>query len=272
MLAMAILDVTHHEDMSLHPNHDRESARDFRQSCYEVYVSARRGSSSPDDAQVPSPAHRRWMLRKYGAWLRAVPRDRPVLELGCGNGLFLRFLQEQGVADLTGVDISAEQVELAQASGIAAVQADAFSFLPSAPHKYAAVVALDFLEHFTRSELLDLLPLVHNALLPGGSFLVQTPNAAGLLSRQVVYGDITHMTALTPESLEQLLTMAGFEDVHFAETGPAPCGLKGRIRCLLWWTVRAVAAAVKRIESGKSQSLWTENMICWSRTPGGSAA
>ena len=117
-------------------------------------------------------------------------------------------------------------------------------------------------EHFSRNELLRLTPLLYAALEPGGRLLVQTANGAGLFARQVIYGDLTHMTVLTPNSLAQLLRPVGFADFGFYETGPIPIRVRGKLDVALWAGLKAVANTIRYIETGKRQAIWTENFIC----------
>jgi hypothetical protein len=123
------------------------------------------------------------------------------------------------------------------------------------------VLAVDVLEHLTRDELLRLAPLLYGALRPGGRLLIQTANGAGLLPGQVIYGDLTHMTILTPQTLGQLLRPAGFADFAFYETGPVPIRLRGKIDVALWAAIKALANAVRYVETGKHQAIWTENFL-----------
>lgn len=109
---------------------------------------------------------------------------------------------------------------------------------------------------------MELLPAIRERLAPGGTLLLQAPNASGLLPNHVVYGDLTHSVVLNPSSLEQLLRVAGFSDIAFFETGPVAKNLKGAVRVALWSAVKLAANAVRIIEVGRGQSIWTENMIC----------
>ena len=86
----------------------------------------------------------------------------------------------------------------------------------------------------------------------------------GLFPRQVIYGDLTHMTIFTPQTLAQLLRPCGFQDLRFFETGPIPLRLRGRLDVLLWRLVKSVANFVRYVETGKRQAIWTENFICLS--------
>jgi SAM-dependent methyltransferase len=105
---------------------------------------------------------------------RAIELIQPgadVLELGCGAGIpMTRALAAQ--RRVTGVDISATQVELARANVPAAtfVQAD-MTALEFPPASFDAVVAFYSLTHVPRDEQPELLRRISGWLRPGGVFL-----------------------------------------------------------------------------------------------------
>jgi len=240
-------------------------ANDFRPALYGRYVSAFKGQ-----AQLNSEPSLAWWDHKYLPLLDDLDRSAPVLEIGCGAGGLLAYLERRGFSHALGIDISAEQIGLARQRGVRAETADVFKYLggraasahESRQGEFAAILAVDVLEHFSRAELLRLAPLLHDALQPGGRLLVQTANGAGLFPRQVIYGDLTHMTIFTPDSLAQLLRPVGFDDFAFYETGPIPIRVRGKLDVMLWAALKAVANTVRRIETGKRQAIWTENFIC----------
>ena len=43
--------------------------------------------------------------------------------------------------------------------------------------------------------------------------------------------------------------------------------LRGRLDVLLWAAVKQVANAVRYVETGKRQAIWTENLICCAVKP-----
>ena len=188
-------------------------------------------------------------------------------EIGCGAGYFIDFLSGQGFQDVAGLDISAEQIELARARGVNATQADVFEVLPDRAGTYAAIIAIDFLEHFSRAELARLAPLIRRALAPGGRFITQTPNGQALHGGAVIHGDLTHLTIFTPRSLDQLLRTHGFVDILSMETALPGSRLGWPIRRALWSVVRQVANSVKRIEGVRSERIWTQNFICRAHAP-----
>jgi SAM-dependent methyltransferase len=229
----------------------------FRRELYRRYVSTFKGDlgTSAEPSFV-------WWDHKYLPLLQDLAPTAPILEIGCGAGGLLAYLERRGFSHATGIDISAEQVALAKRQGVQAIVADAFEFLADHEDHFQAIVAVDVLEHFTRDELLRLAPLLHAALQPGGRLLVQTANGAGLFPGQVMYGDLTHMTIFTPQSLSQLLHGVGFPELDFYETGPIPIRLRGRLDVATWTAIKAAVNLMRYVETGKRQTIWTENFIC----------
>jgi 2-polyprenyl-3-methyl-5-hydroxy-6-metoxy-1,4-benzoquinol methylase len=234
---------------------------DYRTTLYGAYVSSFKSQRAASASTV-------WWDHKYLPLLADLDRGAPVLEIGCGDGALLAYLEARGFANVSGIDIAAEQIQLARQRGVTADEADALTYLTGHPNAYAAILGVDILEHLTRDELLRLARLTYDSLVPGGRFVVQTANGAGLLPGQVIYGDLTHQTVFTPASLAQLLNQTGFSDLRFYETGPIPIRLRGKLNVALWFAIKAVANGVRAIESGKRQAIWTENFICSAFKPG----
>jgi SAM-dependent methyltransferase len=239
------------------------NTREFRSELYRQYVSGFKGLDGPTDAQS-FQSYLAWCRFKYGPLLAEVSREAPVLEVGCGPGHLLLYLLEEGFTRARGIDVSTEQVQIALERGLDAEVADVFDFLRRAP-KCQVVLAIDFIEHFYRDELLELLRLIYGVLVNDGRLIIQTPNGEGLFSRQVIYADLTHLTILSPSSLRQALHGVGFRDIRFEETGPVPKDVNGKGRLILWKVVKLVANLIRTIETGKTQSIWTENLICVAR-------
>jgi SAM-dependent methyltransferase len=231
---------------------------DFRARLYRGYVSTFKG----EPAELHGEGAFVWWDHKYLPLLADLDRSADVLEVGCGPGGLLAYLGRRGFSHALGVDISAEQIELATRRGVTAEQHDALAYLAERTERFDAIIAVDVLEHFTRDELQRLVERAHMALRPGGRLLVQTANGAGLFPGQVIYGDLTHQTIFTPESLGQLLRYVGFANLDFYETGPIPVRVRGKLDVALWTAIKAVANTLRHVETGKRQAIWTENFIC----------
>jgi SAM-dependent methyltransferase len=239
---------------------------DYRRKLYSQYVSALKQFQIHD-----AERHRAYQFRRYAynflPIIAGLNRDDPVLELGCGPGYFLEFLKTLGYKNVVGIDISREQLQLAREKGHRAFYADAFRFLKSKHDSYSLILAVDLVEHFEKSELMRLFPMIFRSLRKGGMLAIQTPNGGGLFPGEIVYGDLTHLTIFTENSLRQILTLFGFGDIHFKEADPIADTVGGRIRRLLWRMVKLVVRMIRQIEVRSAPNLLTENMICWSVKP-----
>ena len=102
---------------------------------------------------------------------RELPPDAAVLDLGCGAGVpVTRWLAQRFW--VTGVDLSARQLELARQHAPAAnlLKVD-MTDLSLEPKSFDAVVALHSIIHVPRTEHRSLLGKIHHWLKPGGVFL-----------------------------------------------------------------------------------------------------
>ncbi|OGU16513.1 MAG: hypothetical protein A2X63_04930 [Ignavibacteria bacterium GWA2_35_8] len=210
-------------------------------------------------------------VKEYWSWCdyhfkpmfsKILPEDS-ILDIGCGPGYFMKYLENLGYKNLHGIDVSPEQCEIAKSLNLQVFCNDVFEFLTGKENNYSAIIAIDFIEHFTKNEILKLLPLISKALKKDGIFVIQTPNGQGLFPGQVIYGDLTHFTIFAEDSLRQFLRLTGFTDIKIKESGPAPNSLEGRMRHFLWDIIRAFIRIVRQIEAKNSSRLYTENIICW---------
>ena len=101
-----------------------------------------------------------------------VPQGAAVLDLGCGAGVPVTlWLTNSGFA-VTGVDVSARQLELARSNVPTAtfIKAD-MTEVTFAPHTFDAVVAFHSIIHVPRTEHSALLESIHRWLKPSGVIL-----------------------------------------------------------------------------------------------------
>jgi SAM-dependent methyltransferase len=195
---------------------------------------------------------RPYLERLVARWIPP-DRDQRILEIGCGWGAFLAVLREAGYRDLGGVDASPEQVAAAHALGLDFVREGALlDRLRATPDGSCdVVIAFDVLEHFTRAEALDLGDEIHRVLRAGGRLLLHVPNAEGIFPGRVLYGDLTHETAYTRQSLQQLLSVCGFARISFAEDVPVVHGAKSALRFVLWKLFRTFFRLIHAAETGE---------------------
>jgi len=107
-------------------------------------------------------------------------KGRKVLEIGCGNGIYLDILARMG-AQVSGQDISAEYVKDALANLKenkieADIKVGDAGKLLFDDNYFDAVFAADFLEHVTHGQKNKIFSEVFRVLKPGGALVIKTPN------------------------------------------------------------------------------------------------
>ena len=137
---------------------------DYRKGLYDRYVSAFKSSDTGARPDGASDSYMRWARSKILPLLCDVDRNRPVLDLGCGFGLMLELLREDGFTAIEGLDISEEMVSLARGRDLAVSCGDVFEVLTNEQRTFGAIIALDFVEHFRKDELLEMMKLLRDRL------------------------------------------------------------------------------------------------------------
>lgn len=206
--------------------------------------------SSPEGLLVGEPVFRR-------RYLPLLPADRQaaILEIGCGCGEFLYFLQREGFQNTKGVDLDAEQVSRGQQLGVRHLETgDAKVVLLNSARTFDCIVAIDVLEHVPKGQLVEFVNLARQSLRPGGRFICQVPNLAAFY-HPLFYMDFTHETPFTERSLRQALQMAGFSNIHVRPAGPVAHGLKSGLRAVLWRGLNLVFRFVVTVEAGPQAGL-----------------
>jgi len=231
----------------------------YRDKFYSKYASAHAanlyGSEADGEAQ-------------YSAWDwyfgEFLPEDKSaeILDAGCGQGGFVKYLYDRDFKNSKGIDISPEQVAAAKKQGIRGVELGNLSeFLPKNKNKYDLIFARDVLEHFSKNEALGFAEDVFGSLKAGGAFVIQTVNAENLLWGRLRHGDFTHELAFTKESVGQLLRVAGFKDISVFSQRPVPHGIVSAARAGLWMIFEYFLRAYLLVETGSGKGIFTQNLI-----------
>jgi 2-polyprenyl-3-methyl-5-hydroxy-6-metoxy-1,4-benzoquinol methylase len=224
----------------------------YRQRIYQRYASVfKAGTAAVDEAAID---HWGGTYDVYLAGWLPESRNAAIVDVACGPGWLLRFFVRRGYRDVHGVDVSAEQVELARHHAAQVEVGDLVTFLRARPRHFDLLTGLDIVEHFTKDEVLDFLDACHGALRPGGRIVLQTPNGQSPFAGAVRYGDFTHETCFTPPLLAQLLELTGFTAVECRECGPVPRGVASRLRIALWRVIRQLLRLWNLAETGSAGS------------------
>jgi 2-polyprenyl-3-methyl-5-hydroxy-6-metoxy-1,4-benzoquinol methylase len=189
-------------------------------------------------------------------------KQAAILDVGCGDGNLVYWLQQKGYDQVQGVDVSVEQIERGLGLGIKnLIVDDLMGFLIDRENEYDLIIARDVFEHFTRQEFFEALLIIKKSLSNDGKLLIQVPNGEGLHYTSIFFGDVTHEMSYTLSSLRQLIMAAGFNRVRVFPINPYPKGIKGLIRSILWKYKVLVTRFWQMVERGSSSGLFTANLL-----------
>jgi len=198
--------------------------------CGHVYLSPRPSGDDldliyPSDyyafhtggSSVVAGLRRRWEGAKVELYRSLVGSGpRRILDVGCGDGRFLGLLRDFGSPEweLVGVDFDPKVVESCRAQGFEAFASRMEDFREG-EGSYDAVVMLQLIEHV--EDPVEICRRVNALLRPGGHFIVETPNLAGLDYRGFRgrwwghYHFPRHWNLFTTDALHRMLREQGFE-------------------------------------------------------------
>ena len=160
---------------------------------------------------------------RVAAYLPYFEGASDVLDVGCGRGEFLDLLRERGVS-ATGVDINHDMVELCRARGLEVVQGDALVHLEQLDDgALGGLFAAQVVEHLEPSRLLAFIDAAHRKLRSGAPLALETINVASWSAFFRSYvRDITHVRPVHPETLQFLVSTAGFRNAQIVYRSPYP--------------------------------------------------
>ncbi len=176
--------------------------------------------------------YRRTVLRDHLSFVSRALRSAgggPVVDFGCGGGLFLGMLRERG-ASVLGMDFSVTALRVAWLThGVPSV-CGSLKDAPLPPASCAAITMFHVLEHLENPA--EYLKAARDLLRPEGRLIVQVPNAACwqflLLGESWSGLDVPrHLLNFRAPDLESLLDFCGFEVVRrkFFSLRDNPAGL-----------------------------------------------
>ncbi len=229
----------------------------MRDRLYEVYVSTHlnhlRETNFAKDARL-----------FHAIYLSHLPtnRHKNILEVGCGIGSFLWFLQREEYTNAYGIDFGPEQIARARSMQLPVEQAEALGFLAAHPGAYDCICGFDVLEHFPSEDVVKFLDLAYDALKLEGRLILRVPNGETLLGTRYRYMDFTHKLAFTAASISQVLRVAGFRTINCYPLEPHVHGISSAVRWTLWQGIKLLLRFYLLVEQGHPGSgILTANLL-----------
>jgi SAM-dependent methyltransferase len=122
-----------------------------------------------------------------------LPVNVKALEIGFGNGAFLRYAQRMGW-DICGTEVNEALVSIALQSGFnVSHTADLLQF---SDNSFDLLVAFDVLEHIPQDDLPKFFSEVKRILKIDGFFIARFPNGDSPLGLMHQNSDVTHVTTI----------------------------------------------------------------------------
>jgi 2-polyprenyl-3-methyl-5-hydroxy-6-metoxy-1,4-benzoquinol methylase len=103
-----------------------------------------------------------------------INNNEKVLEVGAGDGWFMKQLRKQGVEEITGLELNAAAIEKIKEAGFKAFCETIQSYANSHPHEYDVVCYFQVLEHITKVK--SFIDASLKALKKGGHLIISVPN------------------------------------------------------------------------------------------------
>jgi SAM-dependent methyltransferase len=201
------------------------------------------GFDSRQEAAYASRTYARFLPRV----LSNLPDRDGAVDIGTGDGSFLRELLAAGFNNVTGIEPSIAPIEAAEPSIRPLIRHDIFRADSFAPESLSLITCFQTIEHL--SDPLSFCQAARQALKPGGGLFLIGHNrralSAKVLGRKSPIFDIEHLQLFSRVSIHHLLAKAGFSRVevmtvfnryplqYWARLFPFPAGSKQRILKIL---------------------------------------
>jgi SAM-dependent methyltransferase len=203
--------------------------------------------------------------KNYRRWL---PDDRqaPILDIGCGQGDFVRYAHSLGYRNITAVDRDPEAIAaLNHLHGVTAVALNIGEELPPAlAGPWALIVAKQMIYYLDRRQAPSLLRSLSQALSRDGRVIVEVFNGALLSSRFTQAKDPGILTSYTELGLERLLASAGLK-VESIKGAVIDASLSYRLARSAWHRLYRLLLIMDRGRDQELPRVWSKSIIAVAR-------
>jgi len=160
----------------------------------------------------------KWYAARLAHFL---PADKyaSIVDVPCGEGNILFYLQQVGYQRVTGYEIDADRVELAKAMQLHAVQGNALEIV-RALTDVDVLFCVDFIEHISKDAAIEFLVQVCRSLSSRGRLILRTPVTDSPRESIHLHNDFTHKWGVNSEVWRTLASATGFKLVAIIDERP----------------------------------------------------
>lgn len=149
--------------------------------------------------------------RRYAHIAELVRPGETVVDIGCGDGLFLELVRERGARGI-GIDLDEAKVAIARSKGIEA-HVGLAQQIDWNWGDVDMVTMLHLIEHLPPREALDILAKARDSLSATGRIFLLTPNITLPVVQSSFWLDITHIRPYPEMLLQAIMDGLGFETI-----------------------------------------------------------
>lgn len=189
-------------------------------------------------------------------WVLRVLADYPnprILDIGCGTGFNIEYLQNSGFAGIMGLDFSPEAIHFCQSRQLSRLVCGDGRFPPFASESFDVVMALDLIEHLADDT--GALEECARLLKPNGSLIIFTPafNFLWGLQDEVSH----HYRRYTASELKQKLKQANLviQKLTYANTFLFPLIWAGRV------ALRVRSNQIEGVSENDLHPTWSNGLL-----------
>jgi len=149
---------------------------------------------------------------EFGTLTGAVPA-MSVLEIGCGAGNFLRYLEASNYAEIVGIDMDEYLADALSDLTKTEIYLDDVGRVLGDQlkgRKFDRIVLLDVAEHIEFDDLVALMMRLRGHLNAQGKMLLRVPNIESPWGLKMFYGTFDHVTPLGPGRMVELAHKTGW--------------------------------------------------------------
>lgn len=198
--------------------------------------------------------HIRQYDQEFAGLSGATPR-MSVLEIGCGTGIFLRYLESKGYRRIAAVDTDEGLRSSLAGLGVADIHfGDVFAIAEAhwPGERFDRIALFDVIEHIEPDALFAFMERLGGLLAKDGRIVLRAPNVTSPWGVKMFFDTFDHVTPITPGRINELARMTGYEVLGIHEQVP------GR------WSKRLTQAMVhKLLEAALAYhpDIWSANLL-----------
>lgn len=178
-----------------------------------------------------------------------------VLEIGCGTGIFLRYLERKGYQRIVAVDMDENLSEVLKDLSVAEFHSgDVFAIAKEklAGERFDRIALYDVIEHIDAEMLFKFMENLKALLKPNGKIVLRAPNVTSPWGVKMFFDSFDHVTPITPGRIRELAQMTGYRVEGIYEQVPGK------------WTKRLSQAIIHRILNATiayHPDIWSANLL-----------